>query len=92
MWRLSLLSRRFLASKTIKTPPMADSITEGTLAQWHKSVGDYVKRDELIATVETDKVDVVVNSPEVRTCIPFTNQLSPCFVYYPLGRHAAVRV
>jgi 2-oxoglutarate dehydrogenase E2 component (dihydrolipoamide succinyltransferase) len=44
---------------------MADSITEGTLSKWHKSVGEFVKRDEQIATVETDKIDIVVNSPEV---------------------------
>ncbi|KAI8829686.1 putative Dihydrolipoyllysine-residue succinyltransferase [Chytriomyces cf. hyalinus JEL632] len=48
----------------VKTPPMADSITEGTLTKWHKSVGEYVARDEPIATIETDKVDVTVNSAE----------------------------
>ena len=35
---------------------MAESISEGTLAKWHKSVGDFVARDEQLATVETDKV------------------------------------
>ena len=35
---------------------MAESITEGTLKQWNKAVGDYVKQDEEIATIETDKV------------------------------------
>jgi hypothetical protein len=34
----------------------AESITEGTLKQWSKAVGDYVKQDEEIATIETDKV------------------------------------
>jgi len=34
----------------------AESITEGTLKQWSKQVGDYVKQDEEIATIETDKV------------------------------------
>ncbi|KAJ3405448.1 2-oxoglutarate dehydrogenase complex E2 component [Chytriomyces hyalinus] len=48
----------------VKTAPMADSITEGTLTKWHKSVGEYVARDEPIATIETDKVDVIVNSAE----------------------------
>ncbi|KAJ3365354.1 2-oxoglutarate dehydrogenase complex E2 component [Kappamyces sp. JEL0680] len=52
---------------------MGESITEGTLTQWHKKVGDWVDRDEQIATIETDKVwrrpaltqiDVQVNSPE----------------------------
>lgn len=35
---------------------MAESITEGTLKQWNKQVGDYVELDEEIATIETDKV------------------------------------
>lgn len=35
---------------------MAESISEGTLKQWNKSVGDYVEQDEEIATIETDKV------------------------------------
>lgn len=35
---------------------MAESITEGTLKQWQKKVGDYVEQDEEIATIETDKV------------------------------------
>ncbi|KAJ3326338.1 2-oxoglutarate dehydrogenase complex E2 component [Boothiomyces sp. JEL0866] len=56
---------RFMATeKTIKTPSMGESITEGTLTQWHKQIGDYVERDEQIATIETDKIDVQVNAPE----------------------------
>ncbi|KAJ1562245.1 2-oxoglutarate dehydrogenase complex E2 component [Cladochytrium tenue] len=43
---------------------MAESIVEGTLTKWHKAVGQFVDRDEPIATIETDKVDVTVNSPE----------------------------
>lgn len=35
---------------------MAESITEGTLKQWSKKIGDYVEQDEEIATIETDKV------------------------------------
>ena len=35
---------------------MAESITEGTLKQFSKQVGDYVEQDEEIATIETDKV------------------------------------
>lgn len=35
---------------------MAESISEGTLKQWSKQVGDYVELDEEIATIETDKV------------------------------------
>jgi hypothetical protein len=35
---------------------MAESISEGTLKQWSKQIGDYVEQDEEIATIETDKV------------------------------------
>lgn len=48
----------------VKTPAMGESITEGTLTQWLKKVGDSVGRDEQVATIETDKIDVAVNSPE----------------------------
>jgi len=34
---------------------MAESISEGTLKQWSKQIGDYVEQDEEIATIETDK-------------------------------------
>jgi len=55
---------RTYADKIIKVPQMAESITEGTLKQWNKAVGDYVEADEEIATIETDKIDVAVNAPE----------------------------
>lgn len=56
-----------LASTTVKVPEMAESITEGTLSSYNKEVGDYVEVDELLATVETDKIDVEVNSPVAGT-------------------------
>ncbi|KAJ2805189.1 hypothetical protein H4R20_002194, partial [Coemansia guatemalensis] len=42
---------------------MADSITEGTLKAWTKQVGEQVEQDEEVASIETDKVDIPVNSP-----------------------------
>ncbi|KAG7692201.1 hypothetical protein KL930_005139 [Ogataea haglerorum] len=50
-------------SQVVKVPEMAESITEGTLASFAKEVGEYVRQDELIATIETDKIDVEVNAP-----------------------------
>lgn len=47
----------------VKVPEMAESISEGTLKQFSKQVGDYVEQDEEIATIETDKIDVAVNAP-----------------------------
>lgn len=43
-------------AETVKVPQMAESITEGTLKQWNKKKGDFVKADEEVATIETDKV------------------------------------
>ena len=56
--------RVFSSHKIVKTPSMADSITQGTLASWEKKEGDEVTRDELVANIETDKVVIPVNSPD----------------------------
>lgn len=51
------------APQVIKVPEMAESITEGTLTSFAKEVGEFVNQDELLATIETDKIDVEVNAP-----------------------------
>ena len=43
-------------------PALGESITEGSIAQWHKSEGDIVNVDDVIAVVETDKVTVDIKS------------------------------
>ena len=40
----------------ITVPPLPESVTEATLMNWHKKVGDYVNRDENLIDLETDKV------------------------------------
>ena len=40
----------------IKAPTFPESVADGTVATWHKKVGEAVKRDELIVDIETDKV------------------------------------
>jgi len=62
---------RSYADKIVKVPQMAESISEGTLKQWTKQVGDFVEQDEEIATIETDKIDVAVNAPEAGTIKEF---------------------
>lgn len=47
---------RTYADKVVQVPQMAESISEGTLKQFNKQVGDFVEQDEEIATIETDKV------------------------------------
>ena len=39
----------------IKAPQFPESIEEGSIATWHKQVGEAVSRDELIVDIETDK-------------------------------------
>lgn len=48
----------------VRVPQMAESITEGTLNQFSKKVGDFIEADEELATIETDKIDVSVNAPQ----------------------------
>ncbi len=47
----------------IKAPTYPESVQEGTLATWHKNVGDSVTRDELLVDIETDKVVLEVVAP-----------------------------
>ncbi|KAL4037520.1 hypothetical protein IC575_001116 [Cucumis melo] len=47
----------------VVVPPLAESITDGTLAKFLKNPGDRVELDEAIAQIETDKVTIDVTSP-----------------------------
>lgn len=51
----------------VKVPELAESITEGTIAEWLKQVGDTVEKGEAILELETDKVNVEVVSEEAGT-------------------------
>src|SRR5258708_10408295 len=42
---------------------MGDSVTEGTILEWHKHEGDTVSADETIVEISTDKVDAEVPAP-----------------------------
>ncbi|MFC5587608.1 2-oxoglutarate dehydrogenase complex dihydrolipoyllysine-residue succinyltransferase [Sporosarcina soli] len=48
----------------IRVPELAESITEGTIAQWLKQPGETVEKGEFIVELETDKVNVEVISEE----------------------------
>src|SRR5690625_1651607 len=50
-------------SESVKMPALGESVTEGTVTQWLKSVGDQVEVDEPLLEVSTDKVDTEVPSP-----------------------------
>ena len=44
-------------------PKLGESITEGTILEWKKNVGDSISRDETILEISTDKVDSEIPSP-----------------------------
>jgi 2-oxoglutarate dehydrogenase E2 component (dihydrolipoamide succinyltransferase) len=47
----------------VKVPVLPESVSDATIASWHKKVGDAVKRDENLVDLETDKVVLEVPSP-----------------------------
>src|SRR5881227_1617372 len=47
----------------ITMPEMGESVTEGTILEWLKQVGDQVEADEGVVEVSTDKVDAEVPAP-----------------------------
>ena len=51
-----------MAIAEIVMPKMGESIMEATILRWHKKVGDFVKMDETLLDIATDKVDSEVPS------------------------------
>ena len=50
-------------SESLKAPAFPESVSEGTVAAWHKQVGDTFQQDELLVEVETEKVVLEVVAP-----------------------------
>ncbi|MDQ2075433.1 2-oxoglutarate dehydrogenase complex dihydrolipoyllysine-residue succinyltransferase [Marinimicrobium sp. ABcell2] len=50
-------------STDIKAPQFPESVQDGSIATWHKKVGEPVSRDELLVDIETDKVVMEVVAP-----------------------------
>ena len=48
----------------VKVPALSESVSEATLLTWHKKPGEYVKRDENLIDVETDKVVLELPAPD----------------------------
>ena len=42
---------------------MGESVTEGTVLEWHKQEGEYVAEGETVVEVSTDKIDAEVPAP-----------------------------
>ena len=51
----------------VLTPAAGESVTEGTILEWHAKVGDSIKANDTIVEISTDKVDVELPSPATGT-------------------------
>ena len=47
----------------VVTPAAGESVSEGTILEWHAQVGDFIKADDTIVEISTDKVDLELPSP-----------------------------
>lgn len=59
-----------LAKQNVVVPPLAESLSEGDI-KFEKSVGDVVTEDDLLASIETDKTSVPINSPVAGKIVEF---------------------
>jgi pyruvate dehydrogenase E2 component (dihydrolipoamide acetyltransferase) len=55
------------AGTEVKLPALGESVTEGTVTRWLKSVGDQIEVDEPLLEISTDKVDTEIPSPTAGT-------------------------
>ena len=53
----------------VTMPQMGADMTEGTVVQWFKQVGDAVERGEILAEIETDKANVELEAFESGTLL-----------------------
>src|SRR5438132_13325797 len=47
----------------VVTPAAGESVSEGTVLEWHVKVGDFIKATDTIVEISTDKVDLELPSP-----------------------------
>ncbi|MCW2983912.1 MAG: 2-oxoglutarate dehydrogenase, subunit, partial [Conexibacter sp.] len=57
------------AAIQVTLPAMGESVTEGTILEWHKQEGDTIEADEILVEISTDKVDAEVPSPASGTIV-----------------------
>ena len=58
----------------VKVPMLSESVSEGTLLEWKKKVGEVVARDEILIDIETDKVVLEVPSPQAGVLVEIVAQ------------------
>lgn len=58
----------------VKVPMLSESVSEGTLMQWKKQIGEAVGRDEILIDIETDKVVLEVPAPQAGVLVEIVAQ------------------
>src|SRR4051795_2293227 len=70
-WQRARVKDSMAVNTTVQVtmPAMGESVTEGTVLEWHKKEGDPVDLDEVLVEISTDKVDAEVPAPAAGTVV-----------------------
>lgn len=71
----------------VKMPKLGLTMTEGTIVEWRKSVGDQISAGEILFVVETEKVEVEVEAPATGTLVEILGEVKGV---YPVGEVLAI--
>lgn len=63
----------------IVMPKMGESLTEGTVLEWKKAVGDAIDKDETLLEIATDKVDAEIPSPVSGTLVEIIGEVNQTY-------------
>ena len=63
----------------IVMPKMGESLTEGTVLEWKKQVGDHIEKDEILLEIATDKVDSEIPSPVSGTLVEIIGEVNKTY-------------
>ncbi len=71
----------------VKMPKLGLTMTEGTIVEWRKAVGDAVRAGETLLVIETEKVEAEVEAPATGNVVEVLGQPTAT---YPIGEVIAV--
>ena len=71
----------------VKIPKLGLTMTEATVLEWRKAVGERVQAGEPLVVIETEKADVEIEAPASGTIVEILGQVK---CVYPIGAVLAV--
>ena len=71
----------------VKMPKLGLTMTEATILEWKKLVGDTVGAGETLLVIETEKADIEIEAPASGTVVEILGQVQSV---YPVGEVIAV--